>query len=43
MRWPPPGERFPRVLVVPLAVLAVAAITLPLIRRRQTASAEARS
>lgn len=40
---PPPGERFPRVLVVPLAVLAVAAITLPLIRRRQAASAEARS
>jgi hypothetical protein len=40
---PPPGQRFPRVLVVPLAALAVLAVALPLLRRRHSTSTVARS
>lgn len=32
---PPPGRAFPRVLLVPLAALAVAAVAAPLLRRRR--------
>ncbi len=32
---PVPGQRFPRLLVVPLVVLALVAVSLPLLRRRQ--------
>ena len=32
---PLPGQRFPLVLVIPLAVLALVAVSLPLLRRRQ--------
>ncbi len=38
---PPPGQGFPRVLLVPLAVLAVIAVALPLLRRRHATMSEA--
>ena len=33
---PLPGQRFPRLLVIPLAALALLAVALPLLRRRST-------
>lgn len=40
---PLPGQRFPRVLLVPLAVLAVAAVALPAVRRQRAAAEEGRT
>lgn len=40
---PPPGQRFPRTLLVPLALLTMAAVALPLVRRRHAAAPEGRT